>query len=88
MQKIKPLLNAMKNLIIVLEFGMCMLHIESPMLTYRIGLNNNIEMPVYCDSLSKNIELGRGDRKHNNLDKNHVTSQNMGDSFYHIFTTP
>jgi hypothetical protein len=22
------------------------------------------------------------------LDKNHITSQNMGDSFYHIFTTP
>jgi hypothetical protein len=22
------------------------------------------------------------------LDKNHITSQNMGDSFYHIFITP
>jgi hypothetical protein len=32
-------------------------------------------------------EPWRGDRKHE-LEKNHITSQNMGDSFYHIFTTP
>jgi hypothetical protein len=31
----------------------------------------------------------RGDRKnHNELDKNHMTSQNMGNSFYHISTIP
>jgi hypothetical protein len=32
-------------------------------------------------------EPWRGDRKHE-LDKNHITSQSTGDSFYHIFTTP
>jgi hypothetical protein len=33
-------------------------------------------------------EPWQGDREHNELDKNHITSQSMGDSFYHIFTTP
>jgi hypothetical protein len=28
-----------------------------------------------------------GYKLQNELDKNHITSQNMGDSFYHIFTT-
>ena len=32
--------------------------------------------------------LARGQKTHNELDKNHITSQTMGDSFYHIFTTP
>jgi hypothetical protein len=35
-------------------------------------------------------EHWRGDDIHNKLDKtkSHITSQNIGDSFYHIFTTP
>jgi hypothetical protein len=32
--------------------------------------------------------LARGYKTHNELDKNHITSQNMGDSFYHIFAAP
>jgi hypothetical protein len=31
--------------------------------------------------------LARGYKSHNELDKNHITSQTMGDSFYDIFTT-
>jgi hypothetical protein len=31
--------------------------------------------------------LGEGIEITHKLDKNHITSQNMGDSFYHIFTT-
>jgi hypothetical protein len=35
------------------------------------------------------LSLGEGiENTHIELDKNHITSQNMGDSFYHIFTTP
>jgi hypothetical protein len=30
----------------------------------------------------------QGDIKYNKLDMNHIKSQTMGDSFYHIFATP
>jgi hypothetical protein len=48
--------------------------------------NMHLGSPMVCDVSTP--EPWRGDRKHNELDKSHITSQSMGDSFYHIYTTP
>jgi hypothetical protein len=45
----------------------------------------HIGSPMFCDVIwFLSDELFVFHRKH----KNHITSQSMGDSFYHIFTTP
>jgi hypothetical protein len=54
------------------------IYIGSPMVCDVIWFLSNELRDFYPRAFAKS---------HNELDKNHITSQNMGDSFYHIFTT-